>query len=248
MTTPQQELLAVQDGPALRITLNRPEEGNGFTDTMAQQFIQAVRSAHESSDFILLCGAGADFCTGRVRTPGAPPLSLEAYTRRDEYELIFDCYDAVRSSPLPVVGAFQGRSMGVGTALAALCDVSLAADTATFSIPELGHNILPTMVLSAIFDRLNRNAISWMTYSQMPVTAAEALAYGLVGSVVPEEQLAGELAKLCQKLAGTPRPALRAVKEYLRSAPEMPAKGAVDYARSLHAMVNTAVAMKRKVP
>jgi enoyl-CoA hydratase/carnithine racemase len=101
------------------------------------------------------------------------------------------------------------------------------------------------MVMSALFDRMNRNAILWMTYSRDFINAERAMAYGLVSTVVPAARLEEEVEQFCMRLTGAPRPAIRGLKEYLRVAPAMNAQAATDYARSLHAMVNTASAMKK---
>jgi enoyl-CoA hydratase/carnithine racemase len=90
-----------------------------------------------------------------VRDADFPP-SPEAYSRRPEYDSIFNSYKALRSCTVPVIGVIEGKCMGFGTAIAALCDVSFASDTATFNIPEIAHNVMPTMVMSAIYDRMNR--------------------------------------------------------------------------------------------
>ncbi len=135
--------------------------------------------------------------------------------------------------------------MGYGMAVAALCDVSFASDAARFNIPEITHNVMPTMVMSALYDRVNRNAILWMAYGAEFIGAQRALEYGIVSQVVPSAELAGEAARFCQVVLGRPRPAILGLKEYLRVAPRMDDQGAVDYARSLHSMVNTAAAMKR---
>jgi enoyl-CoA hydratase len=240
------ELLVEQDGPILRVTINRPEQGNGMSDEMAQEFTALLDRAHETCEMVLLRGAGKDFCIGRARNPNAPPPSPEAYARREEYDAIFNCYLAIRRCQVPVVGVIQGRAMGFGAAVAALCDVSFASDAATFNIPETAHNIMPTMVMSALFDRMNRNAILWMTYSNEFISAERAMMYGLVSTVVPAAKLDEEAAAFCSKLANTPRPAVRGLKEYLRVAPAMDVQGAVDYARSIHAMVNTSSEMKKK--
>jgi enoyl-CoA hydratase len=239
------ELLIEQDGPILRVTFNRPDQGNGVSDQMADELSAVLSRAHETSELVLLRGAGKDFCTGRARDPNAPPPSPEAYARREEYDAIFTSYMAVRRAEVPVVGVVQGRAMGFGTAIAALCDVCIASDAATFNVPEMAHNIMPTMVMSALFDRMNRNAILWMTYSRDFISAERALMYGLVSTVVPAAQLEQEVAAFCDKVVNAPRPAVRGLKEYLRVAPTMDAQGAVDYARSLHAMVNTSSQMKR---
>jgi enoyl-CoA hydratase len=240
------ELLVEQDGRILRLTLNRPEQGNGVSDDMALEIAAILDGAAATSDVVLLRAAGPDFCTGRARNPNAPPPSPEAYLRRDEYDAIFDCYSAIRRCTVPVVGAIQGRAMGFGASIAALCDVAIAADTATFNIPEMAHNIMPTMVMSALFDRVNRNAILWMAYSADFIDARQAMEFGFVSTVVPAASLADETEAFCQKLLRAPRPAILGLKEYLRVAPGMEARGAIDYARSLHSLVNTASAMKKK--
>jgi enoyl-CoA hydratase len=123
--------------------------------------------------------------------------------------------------------------------------VSFASDKATFNIPEIAHNVMPTMVMSAVYDRMNRNAILWMAYSADFIDAQRALAYGLVSQVVAHEQLEAEVERFCKLLLSRPRPAILGLKEYMRVAPRMDDQAAIDYARSLHSMVNTAAAMKR---
>jgi len=147
---------------------------------------------------------------------------------------------------VPVVTAIEGRAMGFGAAIAALCDVSFASDTATFNIPEIGHNVMPTMVMSALYDRVNRNALLWMAYSTQFIDAQRALLYGMVSHVVPAAKLNEETEAFCKVLLSRPRPAILGLKEYLHVAPRMDELGAIDYARSIHSMVNTAAEMKRK--
>ncbi|WP_299452312.1 enoyl-CoA hydratase/isomerase family protein [uncultured Pigmentiphaga sp.] len=240
-----EQLSIEQDGRILRITFNRPHD-NGVTDAMASEFSEAVLNAHNTSDMVLLRSVGPDFCTGRARDPGSPPPAPEAYARRPEYDPIFNSYKAIRNAQVPVVAAIEGRAMGFGTAIAALCDVSFASETATFNIPEIAHNVMPTMVMSALYDRVNRNAILWMAYSTDFIDAHRAMAYGLVSTVVPADRLEAELDRFCKLLLSRPRPAILGLKEYLHVAPRMDELGAIEYARALHSMVNTAAAMKRK--
>lgn len=239
MTEP---LTIAQDGRLLRIAFAR--EGCGVSDGMAARLSETLARAHETSDAVLLTSAGPDFCTGRVRDVTGPP-SPEAYIRRDEYGGIFGSYAAIRETPIPVVAAIEGRAMGYGLAVAAICDVSFASETATFNIPEIENNVMPTMVMSAVADRMSRNAILWMAYSADFIDAQTALTFGIVNRVVPATSLREEAERFCRVLLGRPRPAILGLKEYLRVAPRMDERGATDYARSLHSMVNTAAAMKR---
>lgn len=238
-------LIIEQQDRLLVVTLNRTED-NGVSDSMAAALSQLLAKAHETVDAVLLRSAGPDFCTGRIRDAGTTPPTSEAYTRRDEYDGIFGSYQAMRSAKVPIIGVIKGRCMGFGAAIASLCDVSFASDTATFNIPEIGHNVMPTMVMSAVYDRMNRNAILWMAYSTDFIDAQRALVYGLISQVVPEAQLDDEVKRFVGQLLSRPRPAILGLKEYLRVAPRMDEQGAIDYARSLHSMVNTSAAMKKK--
>jgi enoyl-CoA hydratase len=193
---------------------------------------------------VVVSSVGPDFCTGRIRDAGGPPAA-EAYARRPEYDAIFNSYKSVRSAQVPVVGILRGRVMGYGTALAALCDVSFAADTATFNIPEITHNVMPTMVMSALYDRVNRNAILWMAYSAEFIDAKQAKDWGIVSQVVAQDKLDATAAGFLDVLLSRPRPAILGLKEYLRVAPRMDEQAAIDYARALHSMVNTSAAMKK---
>ena len=237
-------LIIEQQGRLLSVTLNRTDD-NGVSDSMASALSQLLATAHQTSDAVLLRSAGPDFCTGRIRDAGPTPAASEAYIRRDEYDGIFGSYQAMRGAKVPIIGVIKGRCMGFGTAIASLCDVSFASDTATFNIPEIGHNVMPTMVMSAVYDRMNRNAILWMAYSTDFVDAQRALAYGLVSQVVPDERLDAEVERFVGVLLSRPRPAILGLKEYLRVAPRMDEQAAIDYARSLHSMVNTAASMKK---
>ena len=239
-----EQLIIEQDGRLLKIKFNRTPD-NGVSDSMAAALSEAVLNAHDTSDAVLLSSVGPDFCTGRVRDAAFPP-SPEAYTRRDEYDSIFNCYKALRSCTVPVVGMLRGRVMGFGAAIAALCDVAIASDQTTFNIPEIAHNVMPTMVMSAIYDRMSRNAILWMAYSTDFIGAQQAMTFGIINQVVKDAELESEVKRFCDTLLSRPRPAILGLKEYLRVAPRMDEQGAIDYARSLHSMVNTAAEMKKK--
>ena len=237
------DLLLEQKGRILLATFNRRTD-NSVSDSMARQLTAGLELAHETSDMVLLKSAGPDFCTGRLRDPDAGPPHPEAYSRRPEYDSIFYCYSAIRNAQVPVVGVIEGRCMGFGTAVAACCDVSFASSNAQFNIPEMTHKVMPTMVMSALYDRMSRNAIMWMTYSAEFIDAHEAMIYGIVSRVVDAKKLEDEVLKFCDTLLSRPRPGILGLKEYLRSAPRMDSQGALDYARSIHSMVNTAAAMK----
>jgi len=238
------EILTERDGEVTHITLNRPDDGNGMTNEMAVELTKILAEAGETSHFVTLRGAGEDFCTGRAGMGRRPEGRPEALDLRHQNEVIFNCHGAFRGSPAPIVGVVQGRALGFGCALAALCDITIATDTATFQLPEMGHNIMPTMAMSSLVDRVPRKALMYLTYSTAILSAKRALTFGVVSDVVPEDSLEATVEALSAALLKAPRPANRAVKEYARAALSMDISGAVDFARNLHATVNSSSGMR----
>jgi len=240
------EILVQQDGPILRVTLNRPDAGNGVSDDMAAELAGILDRAADTSQFVVLRGAGPDFCTGRAHNRGgAPEGPPEALALRRRNEVVFNCYGAFRRSPIPIVGVVQGRAVGFGCALAALCDITIASDAAKFQLPEMGHNIMPTMAMSALVDRVPRKALMYLVYSTAVIGAERALSFGLVSEVVPAAELDEAVRTLCAALVKAPRPATLAVKEYAQVALSMDLQGAIDFARNLHATINSSSEMRR---
>ena len=78
------------------------------------------------------------------------------------------------------------------------------------------------------------------------IDAQKAMSFGIVSDVVPHVPLGQDEDTHCIPLAKAPRPATLAVKEYARAALSMDLQGAIDFARNLHATVNSSSGMRRK--
>ena len=76
------------------------------------------------------------------------------------------------------------------------------------------------------------------------LSAERAEQFGLVSEVVPAKSLDSAVEKLCAQILKAPHAAVLAIKEYARVAPSMDIRGAIDYARSLHAVVNSSSEMR----
>ncbi len=240
------EILIKQDGPILRVTLNQPERGNAVSDGMVADLTRIIEGAEKTASVVVLRGAGADFCVGRAMMGAAPKNEPDAYERRAFSDVVFNCYGAMRDAKVPIIAVVQGRALGFGCAIAAACDITLASDAAVFQVPEMAHNILPTMVMSSFIDRLPRKAISYLVYSTAEITPERALSFGIVSEVVPAAKLNAAVETLCAAILKAPLPAIYGVKEYVKSAPDMAVYGAIEFARNLHATVNSSGEMRRK--
>lgn len=236
-------ILTEKLGDVTTILLNRPEAGNRQTDATWAAVTNLIAAAAEDSRVILFKGAGEDFCLGR-EAMGQPGPVLEAYGVRERADTIFNLYGAFRNAKIPIIGVVQGRAVGLGCALAALCDITIASERARFQLPEMSHRIMPTIAMSALVDRLPRKAATYMVYSTQEIDAQKALTFGLVSNVVPANELDGTVSSLVEHFKKTPLAALLAVKEYARSAFSMSTQAANDFARNLHATVNSFSGMR----
>jgi enoyl-CoA hydratase len=239
------DILSKHNGPILEITLNRPDRGNGADDAMAIELTRLINEAPEGTKCIVLRGAGADFCTGRVAAGPPPAGPGNAFATRAFFEPVFNCYGTIRNSPLPVIAVVQGRALGFGCAVAAVADITLASDQATFQVPEMAHNILPTMVMSSFIDRIPRKAFTYLVYSTAVISAERALSFGIVSEVAPAANLEALVAQVTGAILKAPLPAVRGVKEYARHAFSMHSDSAVDFARNIHALINSSAEMRR---
>ncbi len=236
-------VLMTKEGDVVTILMNRPESGNRQTDATWAKVTEMFDAAARESRLIIFKGAGDDFCLGREAMGQATPV-LEAYAVRERSETIFNLYGAFRNARVPIIGVVHGRAIGLGCALAALCDITIAGERARFQFPETAHRIMPTIAFSALIDRMPRKAASFMMYSAQEIDAHKALIFGIASDVVPDNDLDNAVAKLVEHLQKMPLPAVLALKEYARSAFAMSTQGATDFARNLHATVNSFSGMK----
>src|SRR4051812_14233878 len=128
------------DGVA-RVTLDRPEKRNALSIELRVELADAL--AAEAADpavrCIVLTGAGSAFCAGMDVTQfGGDRAHKEQLVETSER--LFDCLARL---PVPAVAAVNGPAVAGGFGLALLCDIRLAAPTATFGFPEVGRHIPP---------------------------------------------------------------------------------------------------------
>jgi enoyl-CoA hydratase len=234
-----EHITSSRDGMVVTITIDRPAEGNMLSLEMLRALTARLKEAGASdAKAIALRSTGNDFCKGREAKGG--PANPSALVMRDEIlQPILDVYDALNNVPQPVVCAVQGAALGFGCAMATAADLTIAAEGATFKLPEMTHNLPPTLAISALMTKVPRKAIAWLVYTLAEIDARTALSLGMVSSVVPKAQLDTATDDALKALTARSSAALIAVKDYLRSAPMMEPRGAAAYGAALLAGVLT---------
>ena len=219
------------------VTLNRPEAGNRLTNEMAATLATMIDSARDAH-VIVLKGNGDDFCLGRDLPhpdPANPPSAIDV--RNNDTEPMLSLFAMFQRVSAPIVAVVQGKVQGGACAIVGLSDVAIASDDATFVLPEMQRGIPPCLAMSALCRRMPRKALTHLVYACEPIDARTALAMGIVSRVVPRAKLAAEAQAFIDKLVGYSGPAVRTVKEYMRSAPELEPQAAADLASNIMATV-----------
>jgi enoyl-CoA hydratase/carnithine racemase len=221
----------------LDVILNRPEEGNLITNDMGLEIAGVLRDVGPEIKLIRVRGAGANFCKGRQ----APKIDRETMNplqlRHPVAEVPLTLYAAIKEARAPTLAIVQGEAIGVGCALAAICDMTLAADDAIFQVPELNHNIAPTLVMWALLNRVPYKTAAYLVYSRERISAARAEFLGVVTKVIPAAQLESEAVALSQSLLSRAATSLQGIKEFLKFSSRMDPASASAYSATLNAAV-----------
>jgi len=223
----------------LDVVLNRPDEGNLITNEMGLEIARVLRDLGPEIKLVRLRGKGAHFCKGR-QAPQIDRVSMTPLQVRNPVaEVPLALYAAVKEARAPTLAIVQGEALGVGCALAGVCDLTIAAEDAAFQVPELNHNIAPTLVMWALLNRVPYKSVAHLVYSRERIDARRAEALGLVTQVVPPAALEREAENLAQGILSRPATPLQGIKEFLKFASRMDPASASAYSSVLNAAVTT---------
>src|SRR5258708_26046853 len=190
------------------LRLTRGASGNKMSAEEIPLIGRAIRELGSRKEFklVLVRADGPNFCQGRLPdAPGkAPTTALDI--RAKITQPILDVYADIRATPVPVIAVVQGEAKGFGCAFVAQCDLAIAADDASFSLPEMDHHLPPTLAMSAMLHKVTPKQLLQMVYTRSSIGAAEALSLGLLSEVVPRASLHAAL----QKSFARPLPPTRA--------------------------------------
>jgi methylglutaconyl-CoA hydratase len=193
------------------ILLNRPERSNAIDqaalDELARQFLSL--GADQRVRIVVLRGIGKHFCAGAdlVARASAPENPAPPQTT------IIDMLAALDRLPKPTVAAVHGAAIGAGAALAACCDVVVAAASAFFSIPEVRIGMAPLGVTPFVIRAIGHRSFRRYGLSGERFGAAEAQRVGLVHEVVPAEKLDEKIAEVADALLHGAPGAQRTLKD-----------------------------------
>jgi 2-(1,2-epoxy-1,2-dihydrophenyl)acetyl-CoA isomerase len=208
------EVETTRDGGVMTITLNRPDVLNAFDRAMQDGFRAALKEAADPEvRAVVLTGAGRGFCVGqdlKEFQEGAGDIGARLRSTYNRNVL------TLRTLEKPVIAAVNGPAAGAGLALAAACDIRIAADSAVFVPAFITIGLVPDTGASFFIPRLlgYERAFEWLA-SGKQLTAADAHAWGFVSEAVEAGKLRARAASVAAELAALPTRAIGMTKRLL---------------------------------
>ena len=174
----------------------------------------------------ILTGAGRRaFMAGRDLKAAAPsPEELPASELVVRALAVREVFWSIYDSAVPVIAAVNGPAIGSGMAIAAVCDVVMAAENAVFQSPEIDVGVLGGMAYLSLL--VGRHKARELYFTGRAITAAELHDAGVVARVVPADGLLAAAGELAALLATKSPIALRLAKEAMNRVEFLPLKEA----------------------
>jgi enoyl-CoA hydratase/carnithine racemase len=204
-------------------TMSQPETRNALTgNSAAAEFVAACEAVRQDTSVrvVILTAEGPVFSSGgnvkdmqRFETQAIPAEAI-----REEYRNgIQRIPKALYPLDVPVIAAINGPAIGAGLDLTCMCDIRIAAETASFAESFVRVGIVPGDGGAWLLPRVvGMSKACEMAFTGEAINAQQALACGLVSQVVAADQLLSTALALAQKIAANPGGVLRMTKRLLR--------------------------------
>ncbi len=224
-------VLSESSGGVVRLTLNRGERFNALSSEMIAALQRAVDgvAADPEARVVVLAAAGKGFCAGHDLKEMRAHSSDPAWQAR----LFEDCNRlmiALTRLAQPVIARVHGIATAAGCQLVSMCDLAVAADTATFALPGVNIGVFCTTPAVGVGRNVARKRVMEMLLTGKPIDAATALAWGLVNRVVPAERLDETVRELVDAILAKSPAVIRNGKRAFYDQLDRPLADAYDFA------------------
>jgi enoyl-CoA hydratase len=217
------------------ITFNRPKALNALSSGLITELNLALKGYEENPDIgaIILTGSEKAFAAGAdIRE-----MKDKTFDEVTSQKFLHD-WDYINTITKPMIAAVSGFALGGGFEYAMICDIIIASETAKFSLPETTIGIIPGLGgTQRLVRTIGKAKAMEMILSGRMIDAAEAERIGIASRIVPSEKLQEEALALATKIASLSQPVIKAAKQAVRTAFEMPLSEGVNRERKLfHSM------------
>ena len=233
-----------------RITLNRPEHLNCFSEEMLRLWVEALEEIRDREDIdaVLLSGNGKAFCAGgdvKAMAAGEGFFASEEDITSTALARKNSLWKKVQRIPLlleeidkPVIAKIHGTAVGAGLDMALMCDVRIAAENAKLAESYFNAGIVPGDGGAYFLPRLvGRDKALDLFWTAKMLRGSEAEKIGLVTYAVPDEELDGFVESYMQKLLDAPQQAMRLTKRAISQSEQSSLRASLDMVSSFMGIV-----------
>jgi enoyl-CoA hydratase len=183
------------------ITLNRPDKRNAQNQELRGEVMTALDDARTDDEVLVMVVTGAGdkaFSAGADIGNFLDATAVSVITSNKGARRI---YNFIREIPKPVIAMVNGMALGGGCELAMSCDMIIASENARFGQPEINVGVIPGGTGTQILPRLvGEKKAREMIFTGDPISAEEALRWGLINKVVPADKLRETVEEIIGKL------------------------------------------------
>src|SRR4030066_1526139 len=149
-------VIAVKEGKALRLTMNRPRVHNAFNADMIRELAVAFDEAKKDTDvrLVVLTGAGESFCAGADLNWMREIIRYSYEQNLRESRELAELMPSIYALPKPTIARINGAVIGGGTGLFSACDIVLAPDKDKFGLSEVKIGLIPAALGPYVIRRL----------------------------------------------------------------------------------------------
>lgn len=210
MTQKFETIIYAEEGPIGTITLNRPNNGNMFNVQMCHEIRDCINEIRRETRtrVIVITGAGDRFfCIGGEKT-GLEDTLLYAGVLP-----VLDMYESIDRLQKPVIASVNGFAVGGGNVLQVVCDLTIAKESAIFrQVGPMMGSFDAGYGTWYLEDLVGKKRAKEIWYMNPKMSAAEALAIGLINKVVPDDQLISATRAMALEIAERGSFALASIK------------------------------------
>src|SRR5580700_3648274 len=204
------EIQYEENGPVGTLTVNRPDDGNMFTEAMCHEVrdcINAVRRETRTRVLVITGAGDKFFCIGGRKT-GMPETQLYAGVLPT-----LDMYESIERLQKPVIASVNGYAVGGGNVLQIMCDITIAKESAVFrQVGPMMGSFDAGFGTWYLEDLVGKKKAKEIWFRNPRLTAHEALALGMINQVVPDAELAAATRAMALEIAERGAFALAAIK------------------------------------
>ncbi len=231
-----------RSGATLTLTLDRPDVRNALSADLVDALRRALDDAasHATLRAVVLAGSGPVFSAGADLGALQALQTASAEANLADSERLAGLFEAIYRHPLPVVARVHGHAIAGGCGLAAVCDLSVAADTAKLGFTETRIGFVPAIVGVFVVRKLGEAAARSLLLRGHLISATEAARIGLITQAVPPDELDKTVGALADEIAReTSRSAVALTKRLLADVPSMGLSEGLSYASRLNALARS---------